>query len=164
MKKRKLDWKQAAPLIGLAVLMLYIVTALSTPLAVGRALAKYGAQAQGTASARVAKWAISLNSKVPTDNQGAIKFCSGYTDETIISVVTITNQSEVAMIPDASIVVDEYVGGVNSGNLTRTLTRTGGTGAVAPGGAATYNLTVSTSASTDGYAKLHIECSAVQVD
>lgn len=151
---------------------LLLVMAVATLGYLPRTFARYTAEAAGAASARVAKWDVSLVSPVPVptagkpDTNGAIKFNSSF--KTKSYTVTIKNLSEVAALPSIGVEFGTGYGGMSSSSTraTVTFTRTDGGTAVAPGGSATYTMTVAMPSGTltNGYTTARIVVTANQVD
>jgi len=156
---------RAFPFVSVAATILIILVVLTTPLAVSR----YTAQGQGEATARIAAWDIKLTSivpdapsSVPSEDGGIIKLRAGYTSHVVNAVVNIKNNSEVMAEATPDVDFANKEGGVSSGNVTVTFDPV--SKMLAPGEDQDFEMTVTTSATTDGYVSMKIVLDAVQVD
>jgi len=161
--KRAINWR--AYVFALLCISTAAVLALSSV-----TMCKYTASAAVQASGTVAKWEVQLEGKLPPASNGIVKFSSTHVTEDF--TVYVKNQSEVAAMPGTPVVTF----GTSYGDMsfstsyraTVTLTRTDGTGVLAPGGTATYKMTVSMpfggSGCEDGYTTVNVKFTAVQVD
>lgn len=128
---------------------------------------KYIASAGAAANVRAAKWKVALVSPVPASN-GIIKFANSTSAQSKQYTVKLTNiGSEVAAAPELSVAVSATAyGGMTANKATASVARTGDSGNVAPGGTATYTLTVTAPAAllTDGYVTANMTWSMTQVN
>ena len=150
----QINWK------AYSLALLCIVTAVAFSL-VSTTMARYTTSGDVPADGRVAAWSINVHGAIPQEN-GIVKFDTA--NRTREYTVMVTNNSQVAAMPQASVVIDRRYGDINI-NATIAPAAAWDGQPLAPGASAAFTLTMfATNATTDGFIAARVVVDSVQVN